>query len=489
MSYNFRDITPYRHQIFSGQWKNSSAAPLEVRDIASQAIIGEVSRATTDDVAYAAQHAQKAQKAWAARPFTERADVLLRAAILFTQYREDFHHWLVRESGSIQIKAVWEVEQTWRTLQQAISYPAQVTGELLPSTLPGRLNLVRRIPVGVVGVITPWNFPLLLAIRSVAPALALGNAVILKPDAQTPVAGGILLARLFEEAGLPEGLFHVLPGDGIIGAALVDTPEVQQISFTGSTAVGKNIAARAGQTLKKTSLELGGNNAFVVLDDADVEIAASHGAWGAFLHQGQVCLQSGRHLVHRSRYDDYVAALAAKAKALVIGDPQDAQVQIGPMINTRQVARLDDILQRAIAQGARVVTGGNHDGLFFTPTVLADVSAESAAFREELFGPVAPVTVFDSDDEAADLVNASAWGLSVAVQSRDVLRAQQLIDRFEHVGMAHVNDQSVNNEAHVPFGGLGDSGTGGRFGGPANIEEFTHRQWLSLNPHAVRYPF
>ena len=257
---------------------------------------------------------------------------------------------------------------------------------------PGRTSTARRIPLGVVGVITPWNFPYVLAMRSVGPALALGNAVVLKPDANTPVTGGVVIARLFEEAGLPEGVLHVLPGDGEVGQALVADPNVRMISFTGSTATGHLVGETAGRMLKRLVLEMGGNSPLVVLEDADIEAASSAGAWGSFLHQGQICLSVSRHLVHESIVDAYTDALVERAGRLPVGNPATDEVALGPLINERQLARVRRIVDESVEQGAKVLVGGTNDGLFFAPTVLGDVTPEMPAFEEEIFGPVAPIT-------------------------------------------------------------------------------------------------
>jgi benzaldehyde dehydrogenase (NAD) len=364
----------------------------------------------------------------------------------------------------------------------------QPNGMLFPSMLPGRTNTWRRIPVGVVGVIAPWNFPLLLAIRSIAPALALGNAVILKPDLKSAVTGGALLADLFADAGLPPGVFQVLPGAAETGDALVRHPAVKMISFTGSTAVGRQVGQICGGLLKKCSLELGGNNPIVVMSDADIDGAVSCAAWGAFLHQGQICMQAGRHIVDRRVADEYATKLAERASRLVVGNPSVDQVHIGPLINARQAERVHRIVTESVAAGASLVTGGARRGNFFEPTVLVNVTPEMPAFREEIFGPVAPITVFDSVDQAVELVHASDYGLAAAVHSRSVSAAMALADRLRS-GMIHINDQTVNNEFHVPFGGMGASGNGGRFGGPANVDEFTQTQWISAIDAPINYPF
>ena len=263
-------------------------------------------------------------------------------------------------------------------------------GQLLRTRDPV-LTMARRMPVGVVGVISPFNFPLILSIRAVAPALALGNAVMLKPDPRTAVTGGVVLARMFEEAGLPDGLFSVLPGGAEAGEALVIHPNVQMISFTGSTRAGARWRRSAGQHLKRVHLELGGNSALIVLDDVDVEKAVSVGAFGSFMHQGQICMTTGRHLVQRGIADEYTAKLAAHADGTPVGNPATEQVALGPIIDERQRDRVHAIVTESVDAGAPLAAGGTYEGLFYRPTVLADVPTDSPAFTEEIFGPVAPV--------------------------------------------------------------------------------------------------
>lgn len=475
-------------RIFSGGWRDAQGGVADVVEPATGTTLGRIGVAGVQDVDSAARQAAEAQHAWAATPFDQRASVLREAAALLRQRAAQFQHWNVREAGSIPPKADWELHATYEQLQMCAALPMQPIGEIFPSTLPGRTNHWRRVPLGTVGVIAPWNFPLLLAMRSVAPALALGNAVLLKPDLQTAVIGGALIAQLFADAGLPDGVLHVLPGGPQTGDAVVRHPAVQMISFTGSTAVGRSIGETCGRLLKKCALELGGNNALVVLDDADLEAASSSGAWGAFLHQGQICMQAGRHLVHRRVADRYTELLQARAEKLHVGNPAAGPVHLGPLINVRQLARVDDIVQAAVREGAQLRTGGTHEGLFYRPTVLAGVTPAMTAFSDEIFGPVAPITVFDSDDEAVALVNASPYGLAAAIHTRSVQRGMALATRL-HTGMVHLNDQTVNNEFHVPFGGMGASGNGGRFGGPANLEAFTQTQWVSVMEQGIQYPF
>jgi benzaldehyde dehydrogenase (NAD) len=303
---------------------------------------------------------------------------------------------------------------------------------------------------------------------------------VLKPDPQTPVCGGAVFASIFEEAGLPDGLLQIVIGDAEAGEALVTDPNVATVAFTGSTEVGRRVGALAGGLLKKVVLELGGNNPLIVLDDADLAAAASAGAYSTFQFQGQVCFATGRHIVHRDVADEYVDLLAQKARRLRTGDPYRTDVELGPIVNEQQVKRVDSIVKRSVESGgARLVEGGTYEGLFYRPTVLADVKLDSPAWTDEIFGPVAPVVTFSTDDEAVELANATEYGLAAGVYSRSISRGLAIANRIR-AGMVHVNDQSINDEATIPFGGMGISGNGGRFGADANLDAFTQWQWVTV---------
>ncbi|GAB3169097.1 benzaldehyde dehydrogenase [Myceligenerans halotolerans] len=449
--------------------------------------IAAVASGTAADVDQAVFLGLASQADWAARPAEERAGIMRRAAALLDEHGHVLADWLVREAGSGQGKAAFETGLVSAELHQAAATAMMPYGQLLQTGQP-RLSLARRRPVGVVGVISPFNFPAILAARSVFPALAVGNAVVLKPDPRTSVAGGLFLAALLEEAGLPAGLFSVVPGGAQAGAAVVEHPGVPVISFTGSTAAGRTIGARAGALLKRAHLELGGNNALIVLPDVDPVAAASAGAWGSFLHQGQICMTTGRHLVHAEIYDRYVAALADKARIIPVGDPATG-VPLGPIIDAAQCGKVHALVLAAVEAGATIETGGKHEGLFYEPTVLSGVTADNPVFTEEIFGPVAPVVRFETLDEAIELVSASEYGLSAGVLTRDPFAGYELADRIPS-GIVHVNDQTVDDEAQAPFGGVGASGTGARFGGhEANIEAFTETQWVTVRSQVATYPF
>jgi benzaldehyde dehydrogenase (NAD) len=461
---------------------------MDVRDKASGEIFATAGLAAAADVDRAVTAARGAQPGWAARTYAERAGLLRDVAAALADRAKPLRELIMRETGGIGGKADYEIGAGASELAEAAALASRAIGEVLPTGHPGRFSLSERLPVGLVGVLTPWNFPLVLGLRVIAPAIALGNVVLLKPSPETPVSGGLAIAELFEAAGAPAGVFQVLPGDVEVGERLVSHPDVAMIHFTGSTTVGRQIAATAGGLLKKVSLELGGNNALVVLDDADPEQATVIGAWSAFHYQGQTCITAGRHIVQRGVADAYVAGLAARASAITVGNTVTQEVGLGPMISQRQVDRARRLLDEAVAAGAQVVTGGTADGPFFRPTVVTGVSRDARLWTEEIFAPIAPVLVVDGDDEAVEVANDTEYGLVDSVLSGDPFRAVGVARRLR-AGMVHVNDATPQDEALAPFGGIGQSGLGGRSGGDANIEEFTERRWLTVTSEPVHYPY
>ncbi|MGW6172469.1 benzaldehyde dehydrogenase [Arthrobacter sp. NPDC055138] len=481
------DASLWDGKIYLNGWRDGGAGTAASVEPATGDTLGTYGVASVEDVHEAAAVAAAAQKEWAARKPEERAAVLRRAGVLWEEHAEEIQSWIVRESGGIGPKAGLETHIAANECYEAAALPSLPAGDVLTSN-EDRWSFARRRPVGVVSVIAPFNFPLILSIRAVAPALALGNAVLLKPDPRTAVCGGVTLMRIFEEAGLPAGLLSLLPGGADIGAAVVEAPEVRVISFTGSTAAGRKIGESAARHLKRAHLELGGNNAMIVLPGADLAKAASAAAFGSFMHQGQICMTTGRHIVHEDIYEDYVAALAEKAKNLPVGDPKTGTVALGPIIDENQLKRIDSIVQDAVAAGARLAAGGTNDGPFYSPTVLADLDPENTAWKDEIFGPVAPVIKFSTIDEAVDLANANEYGLSLSILG-DVGMAMQVADKVDS-GKVHINEQTVSDEANSPFGGTKNSGNGSRIGGhQANMESFTETQWLTVRPDIANYPF
>ncbi|WP_295560747.1 aldehyde dehydrogenase family protein, partial [uncultured Sphingomonas sp.] len=340
------DAAHLNGRFFDGHWIEGSQG-YDVLEPATGAVLARAASVDTATVTKTATAARAAQQGWAAATADVRAGIFVQAAALARVHAEEIVTWTMRESGSVRAKAEFELAITIKAIELAAAMPHQAQGLVLPSE-PGRLSLARRRPLGVVGVIAPFNFPLYLAMRAVAPALAVGNAVVLKPDPRTAICGGLVIARLFELAGLPAGVLSVLPGGGEAGAALCADPNVAMIQFTGSTGAGRKVGEAASRHLKKVSLELGGKNTLIVLDDADLDLATRNAAWGAWLHQGQICMTAGRILVHRAIFDAFATRLAEKAKALPVGDPMSGTVAIGPLINQPQLDHAIDIVERSV---------------------------------------------------------------------------------------------------------------------------------------------
>jgi benzaldehyde dehydrogenase (NAD) len=473
--------------VYIAGFRPATGGNVVVTDKASGETLYSSGIAGVADVAEACRVAKKAQEQWALKPPIERGDVLRKFAQLCELHADELGHWIIRETGSIPPKAPFEVMTSAREAIEIAGLTGQPVGYILASGLP-RKSYARRVPLGVVGVITPWNSPFILAARVMLPALAMGNSVVLKPDLQTPVCGGYLIAELFERAGLPEGVLTVIPGGPEVGAALVENPDVAMISFTGSTASGKKVGEAAGRGLKKTMLELGGNNAAIIFDDADLDATASAAAFGSFFHQGQICFTIGRHIVHEAIAKTYAAKLAEKAKNLRVGNPFTDQVHMGPIINEKQAARAQKLLDDSVASGAKITAGGKRKGLNFEATVLTDVKIGMPIYSEETFGPIAPIITFSTEAEAIELANNVPHGLATSVFTRDLAKGMRVSDKVK-TGIVHINDQTVLHEVFGPIGGMGASGNGSRSGGPSVMDEFSQWQWITVNEQVPPYPF
>ena len=464
-----------------------SGGTRDVIEPATGQVLSTVGIANAADVATATRAAATAQTAWVAVPPRDKAAILRRAGDLFQQHFDELALYVTRETGAILPKGQHEIREAITICHLASGLPMQAQGYVLPS-VPGRSSIARRVPHGVVGVISPFNFPLILTLRAVAPALAAGNAVVIKPDTRTPVSGGLMIARIFAEAGLPKDLLHVLPGDAEAGEALVIDPLVPMIAFTGSPAVGRRIGELAGRHLKKVSLELGGANNLIILEDADLDLAASNAAWGAWLHQGQICMASNHIYVHSSIAAQLTQRLVAKATHLPVGDGASGQVALGPLIDAKQRDRVHAMVQDSIQAGAKLEAGATFDGLFYKPTVLSGVKPGMRVFDEETFGPVANIITFDTDEEVIALANNNTGSLASAIISPAIGRAMAMGQRLKS-GMVHINDQTVNDDCVNPFGGPGIAGNGTSVGGPADLEEYTQWQWITVKDTAPAYPF
>lgn len=453
-------------------------------------VLATIPLASQDDVDLAYQGAQGAQRDWAARLPGERADVLRRAIAIMDARADEIRSWIVRESGSTQTKAAIELGSARAITVEAATFPNRVEGRILASSVKGQESRVYREPLGVVGIISPWNFPFHLSMRSVAPAIALGNSVVLKPASDTPITGGLLLAKIFEEAGLPPGVLNVVIGSGReIGDFFVAHPVPRFISFTGSTEVGRNVGriASGGQYIKRVALELGGNAPLIVLADADIDQAARAAVVGRFLHQGQICMSTNRVIVDARIYDAFAEAVAQRVRGLQYGDPSDPGTVIGPIINARQLTGIQERISQAKADGAEALVEGEAMGNVLPPHVFGNVDPSWPIAKEESFGPVLPLIKAKDEQHALDLANDTEYGLSSAVFTSDLERGVRFA-RGIVAGMTHINGMSVDDQTNAPFGGEKNSGLG-RFNGDWAIDEFTRAQWITLQYEPRQYPF
>ncbi|MER5403546.1 aldehyde dehydrogenase family protein [Streptomyces sp. NPDC002769] len=486
MSSYFTDLA---RQYIGGEWRPGTGSwdiidfnPYDGEKLASITI------ATVDEVDEAYRAAERAQKEWAAvNPYARRA-VFEKALRLVEEREAEITEVIIAELGGTHLKAGFELHLAKEFLRESIQLALRPEGRILPSPIDGKENRVYRLPVGVVGVISPFNFPFLLSLKSVAPALALGNGVVLKPHQNTPVVGGSLVAKIFEDAGLPGGLLNVVITDiAEIGDAFIEHPVPKVISFTGSDKVGRHVATVCASHFKSAVLELGGNSALVVLDDADIDYAVDAAVFSRYVHQGQVCMAANRVLVDRSVADEFTEKFVAKVRTLKVGDPSDPRTVIGPVINSSQADAITGAVEQAIAEGATALVHGATTDNLVGPTVLTDLPSDSGILRQEIFGPVALLVPFDGEEEAVRIVNDTPYGLSGAVHTADVERGVSFAKQID-TGMFHVNDGTVHDEPPVAFGGEKHSGIG-RLNGEATVEAFTTQKWISVQHGRSFFPF
>ncbi|MFY4721167.1 aldehyde dehydrogenase family protein [Streptomyces sp. LaBMicrA B280] len=486
MSSYFSDLA---QQYIDGEWRPGSGSwdvidfnPYDDEKLAS------ITVATVDEVDQAYRAAERAQKAWAdTNPYTRRS-VFERVLRLIEDREQEIADLIIAELGGTRVKAGFELHLAKEFLREAVHLALRPEGRILPSPGEGKENRVYRVPVGVVGVISPFNFPFLLSLKSVAPALALGNGVVLKPHQNTPIAGGTLIARLFEEAGLPGGLLNVVVTDiAEIGDAFIEHPVPKVISFTGSDQVGRHVATVCAANFKRSVLELGGNSALVVLDDADLDYAVDAAVFSRFVHQGQVCMAANRVLVDRSVADEFTEKFVAKVRTLKVGDPRDPETVIGPVINSAQANAVSGVVEQALAEGATALVHGGTTNNMVEPSVLTGVPADSLLLQQEVFGPVVFLVPFDGEEEAVRIVNDTPYGLSGAVHTGNIERGVSFAKRVD-TGMFHVNDGTVHDEPIVPFGGEKHSGVG-RLNGETTLEAFTTVKWISVQHGRSGFPF
>jgi aldehyde dehydrogenase (NAD+) len=472
--------------LIGGDWKAArSGETFEDRNPAHWSeLLGSFPRSGPEDMDAAVAAARAAYRDWRATPPPRRGEILLRAGLLLEQRKEELARTMTKEMGKVLEEARGDVQEAIDMAFFAAGLGRRPFGETIPSELPDKFCFTWREPVGVVGVITPWNFPVAVPSWKLFPALMAGNTIVFKPAEDTPLCG-VRLAEVLLEAGLPAGVLNLVHGTGPeAGAPLVAHPDVNCISFTGSTEVGKEIAVECGRTLKRVGLELGGKNAIVVLDDASLELAVDGAVWAAFGTTGQRCTAASRLIVQNGVAADFVDSLKGRAEALRVGDGLQDGVQVGPIVNMQQLRRVHRYTQVAREERATVLTGGEvlaegelADGWFYPPTIFTDVQPEMRVAREEIFGPSTSVMVADSLDQALEYANATAYGLSLSIYTNDVRSAFRAMRELES-GIVYVNAPTIGAEIQLPFGGVKQTGNGHREAGTTAMDEFT--EWKSI---------
>jgi acyl-CoA reductase-like NAD-dependent aldehyde dehydrogenase len=490
MSADTREITAKRLFI-GGEWADAEGGrTFEDRDPFNGELVAEVAAGSRADARRAVEAAAAAAPAWAQAPPAVRQGFFLKAAEVLESRHDEIVSLLARETGSTFGFAMFQMHFVPGLFRQAAALAYSPIGEVIPSD-NGVFSMGLRRPVGVVGAIAPWNAALILSARSIAAPLVLGNTVVLKPSEWSPVVGGLMWGEIFAEAGLPAGVLNIVtnaPGEAApIGDELVENPHVRRLNFTGSTGTGRKLAEAAGRQLKRVVLELGGYNPLIVLADADVEYAVNATAFGAFLHQGQICMSARRIIVERSISDEFVSRLVEKTNGLKAGDPNEHDTIIGPVINDDALQMIKRRVDAAVSAGAKVLAGGEAVGPCYRATLLGDVPPDSEFAQTETFGPVAAIEIVDSAEEAVVRANASSYGLSSGIITQDTDRGLALAGQID-AGIVHVNDQPVGDEPQMPFGGVKDSGFG-RFGGSAVVDEFTELRWVTVQRGSHPFPF
>jgi benzaldehyde dehydrogenase (NAD) len=476
--------------LIGGEWREaSSGSAFERTDPFTGEQAGMAAAAGREDARAAADAASDAFGDWSASPPSLRRELLQNAAALLTERAEGIAAMVTQETGGTFGWGMFNCKLAAGMLGEAAAQTTAVRGEVIPSDVPGLLAMGVRQPAGVVVGIAPWNAPVILGTRAVASPLAYGNTVVLKASEICPHTHAEI-ARALDDAGLPPGVINLITHDPDDAADIVDEliahPAVRRINFTGSTRVGRLVAENAARHLKRVLLELGGKAPMVVLADADLDEAVAAAKFGAFMHQGQICMSTERIVVDRSVANDFVAQLGEKARALKVGDPREPDTQIGPLVNASAVERVAVLVEDAVSHGAEVVTGGEPDGPLFPPTVLRNVTPKMRVYSEESFGPIVGIIEVDGPDEAVRVANDTEYGLAAAVFGRHVPTALDVARRIES-GICHVNGSTVHDEAQMPFGGVKASGWG-RFGGTAALEEFTELRWMTVQHGSREYP-
>ncbi|MEK0316644.1 aldehyde dehydrogenase family protein [Cohnella sp. 56] len=469
----------------NGNWTASASGEyVKVTNPATGEVLGEVTQSTAEEVDQAVQAAVAAQRAWRLVPAPERAEVLYNAAHLLKARKEELAQILTSEMGKVIDEGRGEVQEAIDMAYYMAGEGRRLFGDTVPSELRHKFAMSIRVPVGVAGLITPWNFPIAIASWKSLPALVAGNAVVWKPATETPMIA-CEFVRIYEEAGLPAGLVNLVHGSGsVVGHAMVAHPGIDLISFTGSNEVGKRINAQAGALLKRTSLEMGGKNAVIVMDDADLELAVDGILWSAFGTSGQRCTACSRVIAHEAVKDALESRLLERMSHLKLGNGLDASVQVGPVINRASRDRIDSYVRVGVEEGAKLLGGGKPaaegalaEGHFYEPTLFTDVKPDMRIATEEIFGPVVSILPVGSLEEAIAVNNRVEFGLSSAIFTRDINRAYEAMRDLD-TGIVYVNAGTSGAEIHLPFGGTKRTGNGHRDSGVASLDVYT--EWKSI---------
>ncbi len=476
----------YKLYVNGGYRPSNSGKIADSMNPATDLIYAKVHQANTTDVAQVLDIAWEAFQSWKTVPPAKKEAIFIKAAQIMVARKEELMDILIDEAGSTVMKAGYEAAHTpLHTLSMA-GECRRVTGETYLSDYPGVQSYCIRNPLGIVLAISPFNFPLLLSNRKIGWALAAGNAVVLKPSEVTPVIG-LKLGEIYSEAGLPDGVLNVLPAQGAdLGDSLIADPRVKKVAFTGSSRVGKAIAITCAQHNTKCTLEMGGKNPLIVLADANLDYAVTAAAFSNFMHQGQVCMTASRVIVEDAVYDEFVEKFTQRVSELNCGDPRQPGVLVGPLIRPEQSGFIQNEVDLAVADGARLLTGGTYKDSYYQPTVLADVTPQMSIFRTECFGPVAAVIRAKDHVHALELANDSQYGLTAAVMTNDLQKSMYMIDGLES-GMVHINGPTIRDDPGAPFGGIKDSGSG-REGGKFSMDDFTELKWVTIQRGEHQFP-
>ncbi|PID47003.1 MAG: phenylacetaldehyde dehydrogenase [Proteobacteria bacterium] len=451
-------------------------------------IFAKVYMAGKEDIEQAIESAYRAQKVWAKTPPRQKEAILLKAADIFDSKRDEIKDILMKESGSVFAKCMFEIGMVSDIIRTAAGEARRVSGETFTSNDDGVLSYSIRRPLGVIAGISPFNAPMILSSKKFAFALAAGNSFVLKPSSHTPVCG-LIFGEIFKQAGLPDGVLNIIPcSSKDLGDTFQTDKRISMITFTGSTKVGKVVAALAAQNLKKYTVELGGKSPVIVLKDSDIEYAVNTAAFGIFIHQGQICMAGSKIIVEEEIYDEFCEKFAQKIKNIKVGSPEDPQTIVGPLIEAAQCQFIDGLVDDAVGKGAKLLAGRESEDTYYKPTAVSNINDTMNIFHEEAFGPVAAIIKAKDLDEVISFANNSSYGLSSSVITNDLSKALYLSEELES-GMVHVNGPTVQDEAHIPFGGVKESGLG-REGGHFSIEEMTELKWVTIEGMGNhKYPF